>query len=267
LQTGNVSALLSVIDSLYQAALDPAKWRPFLQASATMFGATNAYVSEISQESGTLEYVVLHPLNWDGISVGRYAALMDEDPRMPAFRDNPYRPQHCRMVVSEEKLHASRTYREALKPLDIEYTLVVAIPGDHGLNNFLGFTRPESARPFDLSDCELMAELVPHLARGFEIRRALNRKEPVPAVFLPPAAPRRGEKTEDAVRRLFSLSPAHARLTALLMTGRTVKESALSLGITEGSARQYLRHIFKKTNTKRQADLIRIVGHALTQNG
>lgn len=107
---------------------------------------------------------------------------------------------------------------------------------------------------------------MPHLARGFEIRRALNRKEPASAVFLPPTAPRRSEATQDAVRRLFGLSPAHARLTALLMTGRTVKQSALNLGITEASARQYLQQIFRKTKTRRQADLIRIVGHALMQN-
>ncbi|HEV3105453.1 MAG TPA: hypothetical protein VGZ01_07180, partial [Trinickia sp.] len=118
--------LLTAIDRLYEAALDPSKWKAFLETAAEMLLADNAYVSEIAHDSGTLEYVVLRPLNWDAISVGRYSALMDEDPRMPAFRNNPYRPLHCRMVVSESKLHQSRTYQEALKPLGIEYTLVVA---------------------------------------------------------------------------------------------------------------------------------------------
>ena len=90
-----------------------------------MLRADNAYVSEIHHDTGDLEYIVLRPMNWNDVSVGRYAALMDEDPRMSAFRANPYRPLHCRMVVSEEKLHASRTYIEALRPLGIEYTLVV----------------------------------------------------------------------------------------------------------------------------------------------
>lgn len=51
-------------------------------------------------------------MDWNAVSVDRYSALMNEDPRMPAFRGNPYRPLHCRMVVSEKKLHASRTYQE-----------------------------------------------------------------------------------------------------------------------------------------------------------
>jgi DNA-binding CsgD family transcriptional regulator len=54
-----------------------------------------------------------------------------------------------------------------------------------------------------------------------------------------------------------------ARLTALLMAGHTIKEIASILGITEGSARQYLQRIFGKTGAKRQADLVRIVGQAL----
>jgi DNA-binding CsgD family transcriptional regulator len=266
IQPADRSQLLSVIDSLYAAALDSTKWKPFLAAAAPMLGADNAYVSEINHAAGSLEYVVLHQLNWDAISVGRYAALMDEDPRMPAFRSNPYRPIHCRMVVSEEKLHASRTYIEGLKPRDIEYAMVVGIPAGAGETNFLGFTRTQAAPPFDASDCEVLSELVPHLARSFEVRRALNRNEAVRAVFLPPGAPRRSETTEQIVRRLFALSPAQAKLTALLMTGRSVKEISVILDITEGSARQYLKLIFKKTGTKRQAELIGLVGHAIMQH-
>ena len=48
------------------------------------------------------------------------------------------------------------------------------------------------------------------------------------------------------------------------MTGRNVKEAAIILGV-EGSARQYLRQISKKTGSRQQANLIRIVGHALMQ--
>jgi len=260
------SEMLAVIDCLYAAALDPAQWKPFLAAAASMFGADNAYVSESAHDNATLEHVMLHPLNWDAISVSRYIELMEEDPRMPAFRSNPYRPQHCRMVVSEKRLHASRTYKEALKPLGIEYTMVVGIPGDNDITKFLGFTRKQTTPAFKVSDCDLMSTLVPHLARSFAIRRALDLKVPAPAILLPASVPRCAETTEDAIRRLLGLSPSHARLTALLMTGRNVKEIAIVLSITEGSTRQYLRQIFKKTSTRRQADLIRVVGHALMQN-
>jgi DNA-binding CsgD family transcriptional regulator len=256
--------LLSAIDGVYAAALDPAQWQPFLTRAAALLGADNAYVSEIHHDSGNLEYVVLRPMDWNEVSVDRYAALMEEDPRMSAFRANPYRPLHCRMVVSEKKLHASRTYIEALRPLGIEYTLVVGIPAeDDETTNFLGFTRGRSAKPFDLKDCEVMSELVPHLARSFAIRRALARKESSASV--PTVLPPRHEAREKLIGQLFNLSPSLARVTALLMTGRTVKDIAAEMTIAESTTRQYLKLIFKQTGTKRQLDLIRVVAQRLMQ--
>ena len=167
------------------------------------------------------------------------------------------------MVVSEKKLHASRTYIEALQPLGIEYTLVVGIPAGEDTTNFLGFTRDRGAAPFDTNDCELMSELVPHLARCFSIRRALARKEPT--AFLPAALPPRHQSRDKIIGQLFDLSPSLARVTALLMTGRTVRDIAAEMGITEGTVRQYLKLIFKRTGTKRQLDLIRVVAQRLMQ--
>jgi DNA-binding CsgD family transcriptional regulator len=36
------------------------------------------------------------------------------------------------------------------------------------------------------------------------------------------------------------------------------------LGITESTARQYLKIVFRKTGTRRQSDLVRLVGNAMT---
>jgi DNA-binding CsgD family transcriptional regulator len=263
LDSARIGQLLTAVDLVYAAALDASRWKPFLGAAAALVKADNAYVSEIAHGDGTLEYVVLDTDNWDSVSVGRYAALMDEDPRMPAFRHSPYRPLHCRMVVPEAELRQSRVYLEALKPLDIEYTLVVGVPAGDDITNFLGFTRKAVSSAFTKEDCELVGELVPHLARAFTVHRALNR-EPSLSV-LPPAGLWRDQSKEKMLERIFKLSPVQARLTALLTAGRTIKEIASILGITEGSARQYLQRIFGKTGAKRQADLVRIVGQTLMQ--
>ncbi len=57
-----------------------------------------------------------------------------------------------------------------------------------------------------------------------------------------------------------------ARGTALLMTGRSIRDIASELGLTEGIVRQYLKATFKQTGTKRQADLIRVVVQRLMQD-
>ena len=43
-----------------------------------------------------------------------------------------------------------------------------------------------------------------------------------------------------------------------------MKEAAALLGIAENSARQCLKIIFSKTGIRRQADLVRVLGNALT---
>ncbi len=65
------------------------------------------------------------------------------------------------------------------------------------------------------------------------------------------------ETHRDWLRRLYGLTPSQSRLAELLASGSSWKEAARRLGITEGSARQYLKIIFRKTATNRQADLVR----------
>jgi DNA-binding CsgD family transcriptional regulator len=73
----------------------------------------------------------------------------------------------------------------------------------------------------------------------------------------------RTESEAELLRRQFGLSPRQTNLTALLLSGRSVKEAAFTLGITEGSARQYLKLIFRKTGARRQADLVRLASRSV----
>lgn len=65
------------------------------------------------------------------------------------------------------------------------------------------------------------------------------------------------QKHRDWLQRLYGPTPSQSRLAGLLARGSSLKDAALRLGITEGSARQYLKIIFRKTGTNRQADLVR----------
>jgi DNA-binding CsgD family transcriptional regulator len=255
-------SLLAAVDRLYAAALDPAEWDRFLAVAASMFKADNAYVSQIEHRPRTMSYVSLRRTE-DFVPVRNFPAVMDEDPRMPAFRASRARPVHCRMAVSEDQLHASRAYREYLRPRGIEYTMVVGLPARTGVTNFLGVTRGVSGRPFDDTDCEVLAALTPHLDRGFAVREALDQNRPVPVVSSLPAKPDSADAGENLIRQRFALAPAQARLVMLLMQGRSVKEAAETLGITEGSARQYLKLVFRKTGARRQSDLVRVVGQTV----
>jgi DNA-binding CsgD family transcriptional regulator len=62
------------------------------------------------------------------------------------------------------------------------------------------------------------------------------------------------------VTRIFSLTPAEARLLQHLVSGVSLTEAASALGITEATARTHRNHIFAKTGVSRRSDLLALVG-------
>lgn len=61
------------------------------------------------------------------------------------------------------------------------------------------------------------------------------------------------------VERLFSLSPAEARLATRLVDGEALDEAAIGLGISRNTARSQLQSIYMKTGVNRQGDLVRLL--------
>ncbi len=61
------------------------------------------------------------------------------------------------------------------------------------------------------------------------------------------------------IGRLFELTEGEARLARSLAEGKRLEEAAGDAGITISSARTYLKRIFSKTGTGRQAELVRLI--------
>ncbi|MBF0186418.1 MAG: helix-turn-helix transcriptional regulator [Magnetococcales bacterium] len=81
---------------------------------------------------------------------------------------------------------------------------------------------------------------------------------PLAVVFVTdPTQPQ--ETPPELVQRLFGLTSREAELTAQLVMGRTLQETAAALDITDNTARSHLKAVFGKTNTSRQHDLVRLV--------
>jgi len=62
-----------------------------------------------------------------------------------------------------------------------------------------------------------------------------------------------------ALRRLYGLTPAEARLAQALVAGEHLNDIAEHLGITKETARSQLKAVFAKTDTHRQAELVRVL--------
>jgi DNA-binding CsgD family transcriptional regulator len=89
-------------------------------------------------------------------------------------------------------------------------------------------------------------------------RSATARYAAAAAVFVHRAAPDRIAPVE-AISRHFSLTPAELRVLIAIVEVGGVPEVASVLGVSETTVRTHLRHLFEKTQTTRQADLVRLV--------
>jgi DNA-binding CsgD family transcriptional regulator len=76
-------------------------------------------------------------------------------------------------------------------------------------------------------------------------------------LFVDPAQDRSVD--EVLLRELYRLSPAEAALAQRMVIGDTLQQAARTRGIGVSTARSYLEQIFQKTETNRQADLVRFL--------
>jgi DNA-binding CsgD family transcriptional regulator len=68
-----------------------------------------------------------------------------------------------------------------------------------------------------------------------------------------------GISTAQVLQSLYSLTAAEAELVRLLAEGKSLDEAAEHRGVTMNTARSQLKHVFAKTDTRRQGELVQIV--------
>jgi len=364
--------LLALVNQLYDAVADLDKWPAFLEGATSLFEARGAQVGHFDLVNSRLSFNIVHGYDWSAAHMQHYESLMGEDPRLPYFSANPFKPVHCRMSITDEQLHASRVYKEVLSVGGVEYSLGVNLVEDNRTLTYFLVLRDKSQPPFDDQDCELLAVLIPHLNRALKLQRDLGLiefgknvgfdtldcmalgivvidsearvkfcneaareitdsndglrvvgqrlvingvdndgvraraqrlirsahsgtpatgdafqvkrpsggepysvlvstlwgnqlrfgwsmlNEPLAIVYVrDPDRPE--ESRQETLQRLYGLTPSQSRLAELLTTGCSLTEAAEQLDITLTSARQYLKLIFQKTGTSRQAELVRKV--------
>ena len=71
----------------------------------------------------------------------------------------------------------------------------------------------------------------------------------------------------ETMANLFKLTPAEMRVLMMIVQVGGVPEVAPVLGISETTVKTHLQHIFAKTDTSRQADLVKFVAGYMSPLG
>jgi DNA-binding CsgD family transcriptional regulator/PAS domain-containing protein len=103
----------------------------------------------------------------------------------------------------------------------------------------------------------------PHVAHVLSLtcgerRRAGNRYEAAAALFVHKATLRTPSGPE-TIARTYKLTPTELRVLLAVVEVGGVPEVAEALGISEGTVKTHLHRLFAKTDTARQADLVKLV--------
>lgn len=98
----------------------------------------------------------------------------------------------------------------------------------------------------------------PSLKRPLSVLVAADAGEPQATLYISdpddlPLVP------PDQVARLLDITPAEARLAHSLALGHSLEDAAGLSGVTVSTARSYLKQVFGKTGTTRQAELVKLV--------
>lgn len=64
----------------------------------------------------------------------------------------------------------------------------------------------------------------------------------------------------DGLSQFYGMTPAEARLAALIVGGQPLQDAAMQLGISQNTARTHMKRIYAKTDTHRQVELVRLLG-------
>ena len=67
------------------------------------------------------------------------------------------------------------------------------------------------------------------------------------------------ESVEPVLREIYGLTPAEAKIAAILAQGNSLKDVCETLRITQNTGRTHLKRIFSKTETNRQGELVKLI--------
>lgn len=114
----------------------------------------------------------------------------------------------------------------------------------------LALSRPSGKRPLS----------VVVLPIGTNDGTALRREPNIPLATLFVSDPERRPPPPPLIlEKHLDISPAESRLVSALAQGHSMDDAAASCGVTVATARSYLKQVFAKTGTKRQAELVKLV--------
>ncbi|RWB65724.1 LuxR C-terminal-related transcriptional regulator [Mesorhizobium sp.] len=153
------------------------------------------------------------------------------------------------LLTEADGIRIEKSALRATRPADAQFQRLIATAAERldAAGGVMTLARPAPRRPLSVLVAPLKMEL-----KWFVTAR------PAAVVFVsdPDSAPR---TAQDQLRNLYRLTPAEAAVAIAIARGEGLQAVADELGISLTTARTHLQHVFEKTETRRQAELVRLI--------
>jgi len=229
--------LLALIQQLYAAPGSQDGWIAFLDSLCDAVDASCAH------------FIALDPRDCASVAL----TVRTDSEALVEYRDywhafDPWgRSRRLQEAATGTVVLRGRGCGTRLRALLAEVTATSRGQGT-GAGGALAFGRPSGRRP-------LMAFVAP-LTRRLDF---FSNSQPPVAMVIVSDPERVPVPDAEALRGLFGLTSGEAALTRLVAQGVTLEDAAVRLGLRVETVRTLLKTIFEKTDTHRQADLVRLV--------
>lgn len=149
-------------------------------------------------------------------------------------------------VLRKDGLHAQNARDDAVMQKVLGDAIAGGRGGDYS-SSLMAVSRPSGQRAYPVVASSLLKARIGDAA-----------EEAVASLMI--GDPEAGQVfTPDVMQSLYELTPAESELVVLLADGKCLKDAADLRGVTLNTVRSQLKQVFAKTDTNRQAQLIRLV--------
>jgi DNA-binding CsgD family transcriptional regulator len=163
----------SIIEKIYDAALDPTQWEALLgDIAAAIDAVAGLYAGlDIRHGRGAYWYAAGHDPRMQVLYNEHYRAI---DPTLAHVIEAPGRAFACSDYLTDADIAASRFHTEFLIPNGIRYVISGVVSKEGSMVSFFGFQRQMGQPPFGQAEVDFVQRLIPHFAKADRVAAKVN---------------------------------------------------------------------------------------------
>jgi DNA-binding CsgD family transcriptional regulator len=165
----------SLVEALYDAALDPTDWPQVAQMFARSFDAESCAIFELNLAQGSAGLLGITG-NFDAKSMSEYEAYYHQKDlwAIEMSKSATGRAMLSHEMVGEAEFLNSEIFDGFAKRIEIFWSVASVMALEKQFMGAIGIHRPYSARPFEADDKHHLDMLLPHLSRAMLLQRRVQ---------------------------------------------------------------------------------------------